>query len=85
MLWTKYIRTVLIQIYLPASFKLIPLIVSVLCTGQTILNFSETTGPTKAKNQVALPWDRGKDGKLIQTIEVICCHALLSTPGGGGH
>ena len=29
------------------------------------------------------PRERGKDGKLIQMIKVICCYSLLSTPGGG--
>ena len=31
----------------------LPLIVSVLCSGQNIRRFSETTGPTEAKFQVA--------------------------------
>ena len=30
--------------------------------------FSETTKPTEAKFHVAPPWDRGRDGKLIQMI-----------------
>ena len=32
---------------------------------------------------MAPPWDRGKDGKLIQMIKVICCNSLLSAPGPG--
>ena len=40
------------------SFKLIPPIVSVLCSGQNIRKLSETTGPTEAKFHVAPPWDR---------------------------
>ena len=54
--------------------SLIPLIVSVLCSGQKIRKLYETTGPTEAKFHVASPWDRGKDGKLIQLIKVICCY-----------
>ena len=50
------------------SFKLRPLIVSVLCSGQNIRKLSETTVPTEAKFHVAPPWDGGKDGKLIQMI-----------------
>ena len=46
----------------------LPLIVPVLCSGQNILKFSKTIGPTEAKFPVAPPWDRGKDGKLIQMI-----------------
>ena len=45
-----------------------PLIVTVLCSGQKIRKFSETTEPAEAKFHVASPWDRGKDGKLIQMI-----------------
>ena len=40
------------------------LIVSVLCSGQYIYKFSETTGPTEVFH-MAPPWDRGKDGNLI--------------------
>ena len=40
------------------------LIVSVLCSGQYISKFSETTGPTEVFH-MAPPWDRGKDRKLI--------------------
>ena len=43
-------------------------VVSVLCFGQNIRKLSETTGPTETKFHVAPPWDRGKDGKLIQLI-----------------
>ena len=32
---------------------------------------------------MAPPLARGKDGKLIQIIKVICCYSLLSTPGAG--
>ena len=32
------------------------------------LKFSETTGPIEAKNHVAPPWDRGKDGKFIEWV-----------------
>ena len=45
---------------------MIPLIVSVLSSGQNIRNFSETTGLTEAKFHVAPPWNRGKDGKFIK-------------------
>ena len=31
-----------------------------------VFKFSEATGPTEAKFHVAPPWDRGKDGKLIE-------------------
>ena len=65
------------------SSKLIPLIVSVFCSGQNIRKFSETAGPTEAIFHVAPPWDRGKAGKLFQMIKVNCCYSLLSTPGGG--
>ena len=57
------------------SLKLIPLIVSVLCSGKNIRKFSETTGPTKAKFHVVTPFDRGKDGNLIQMTKVICCYS----------
>ena len=40
----------------------------VLCSRQNIRKFSETTGPTETKFHVAPPWDKGKDGKLIQII-----------------
>ena len=45
-----------------------------------MLKYSETTGPTEAKFNGAPPWDRGKDGKLIQ---MFCCYSLLSTPEDG--
>ena len=38
------------------------------CSGHNIRKFSETTGPMEAKFHVAPPWNRGKDGKLIQII-----------------
>ena len=53
-----------------------------LCSGQTIRKFSEPTEQTEDKFHVAPSWDRGKDGKLIQMILVICCYLLLSNPGG---
>ena len=46
----------------------LPIIVPVLDSGQNILKFSKIIGPTEAKFPVAPPWDRGKDGKLIQMI-----------------
>ena len=63
----------------------IPPIVSVLFSGQNIRKFSKTTGPTEAKFHVASTLDRGKDGKLIEMIYVICCCALLPIPWGRGH
>ena len=45
-----------------------------------VFKLSKRTGPIEAKFYVAPPWVRGKDGKLIQMIEVI---SLLSTPGSG--
>ena len=47
----------------------------------SVFKFSETTGPTDVKFHVAPPWDRGKDGTLIQMIKVICCYSLSSNPG----
>ena len=41
---------------------------SALCSRQNIRKFSSTTGQTEAKLRVAPPWDRGKDGKLVQII-----------------
>ena len=32
---------------------------------------------------VTSPWNRGKDGNLIQMILVFCRYSLLSTAGGG--
>ena len=48
-----------------------------------LFKFSETTKPNEVKFHVAPPWNRRKDGKLIQMIKVICCYSLLSIPGGG--
>ena len=45
-----------------------------------VFKLSETTGPTET-----FPGDRGKDGKLVQTIKAICCYSLLSTTGGRGY
>ena len=45
-----------------------------------VLKYSETTWRTKAKFNGAPPWDRGKDGKLIQ---MFCCYSLFSTPVDG--
>ena len=55
-----------------------------LCSGQNIRKFSETTGPTEAKLHVEPPCDRGKDGKLIQMIYVTFCYSFLSIPVGAG-
>ena len=41
------------------------LLYSVLYSAQYICKFSETTGPTEAFH-VTPPWERGKDGELIQ-------------------
>ena len=66
-----YTVLLLIKIYLPVKIQVIPLMVPALCSGQYIRKFSETIRPTEAFH-VAPPWDRGKDGKLIQMIWVIC-------------
>ena len=62
-----YTVLLLIEIYLLVKFQVIPLIVSVLCSGQYIRKFSETSEPTESFH-VAPTWDGGKDGKLIQMI-----------------
>ena len=40
-------------------------VISVLCSAQYVCKFSETTVPTEAFH-VTPPWEKGKDGKLIQ-------------------
>ena len=55
----------LIDIYLQVKFLVDPSYISVLCSAQYICKFSETIEPTEAFH-VTPPWERGKDGKLIQ-------------------
>ena len=56
----------------------------VLCSAQYIYKFSETTGPTEAFH-VTPPWERGKDGKLIQNGLVHLLIVITVNPGGRGH
>ena len=60
-----YTVLLLIDIYLPVKFLGDTSYISVLCSAQYICKFSETTEPTEAFH-VTPPWERGKDGKLIQ-------------------
>ena len=60
-----YTVLLLIDIYLPVKFLVDTSNISVLCSAQYICKFSETTGPTEAFH-VTPPWERGKDGKLLQ-------------------
>ena len=46
-----------------------------------VFKFSETTGPTEAKFYVTPPWDRGKDGKLIQRSFVVIHYCQLLGAG----
>ena len=54
----------------------------VLCSAQCICKFSETTGPTEAFH-VTPPWERGKDGKLIQNGLVHLLIVITVNPGAG--
>ena len=60
-----YTVLLLIDIYLPVKFLVETSNISVLCSAQYICKFSETTEPTEAFH-VTPPWERRKDGKLIQ-------------------
>ena len=60
-----YTVLLLIDIYLPVKFLVDASNISVICSAQYICKFSETTEPTEAFH-VTPPWERGKDGKLIQ-------------------
>ena len=60
-----YTVLLLVDIYLPVKFLVDTSYISVLCSAQYICKFFETTEPTEAFH-VTPPWERGKDGKLIQ-------------------
>ena len=60
-----YTVLLLINIYLLVKFQVETSYIYVLCSAQYICKFSETTGPTEAFH-VTPPWERRKDGKLIQ-------------------
>ena len=55
-----------------------------LCSEQYIREFSETTGQTEAFH-VAPPWDRGKDGMLIQNDLGHLLLVIIVNPRGRGH
>ena len=57
--------------------------ISVVCSAQYICKISETTGPTEAFH-VTPPWERGKDGKLIQNDLGHLLIDIIVNPGGGG-
>ena len=61
------------------SFKLIPLIVSVLCSGQNIRKFSETTGPTEAYHVAGKRWKAYSNDLGYLLLFIIVNH------GGWGH
>ena len=69
-----YTVLVLIEIY----FKLIPFIVSVLCSGQNFCKFSETTEPTIDKFYVAPPLDRGKGSYLPKNVFVCFFNCIFN-------
>ena len=77
-----YTVLLLIDIYLPVKFLVDTSYISVFFSTQYICKFSETTGPTEAFH-VTPPWERGKDGKLIQMIKVLLI-VIIVNPGGGG-
>ena len=77
-----YTVLLLFDIYLPAKFLVHTSYISVLCSAQYICKFSETTEPTGALH-VTPPWQRGKDGKLIQNDLGHLLKSLLLTRGRG--
>ena len=54
-----------IYMYLSVKFLVDTSYISVSCSAQYLCKFSKTIGPTEAFH-VTPPWERGKDGKLIQ-------------------
>ena len=78
-----YTVLLLIDIYLPVKFLVDTSYTFVLCSAQYVCKFSETTGPTEAFH-VTTPWERGKDGKLIQNDLGHLLIVAIVNPGGGG-
>ena len=72
-----------IYIYLPVKYLVDTSYISVLCSAQYICKFSETTGPTEAFH-VTPPWERGKDGKLIQNDLGHLLIVIIVYQGAGG-
>ena len=56
--------------------------ISVLFSAQYSCTFSETTGSTEAFH-VTPPWERGKDGKLIQNDLGHFLKVIIVNPGAG--
>ena len=78
-----YTVLLLIDISLPVKFLVDTCYISVLCSSQYICKFSETTEPTEAFH-VTPPWERGKNGKLIQNDLGHLLIVIIVIPGGGG-
>ena len=72
-----------IDIYLPVKLLVDTSYISVLCSAQYICKFSESTGPTEAFH-VTPPWERGKDGNLIQNDLGHLLIVIIVNQGGGG-
>ena len=56
------------EINLPLKFQVDTFYSFCVMLWKEYYKISESTGPSEAKFYVAPPWDRGKDGKLIQMI-----------------
>ena len=77
-----YTVLLLIDIYLPVKFLVDTSYISVLCSAQYICKFSETIVPIEAFH-VTPPWEREKDGKLIQNNLGHLLIVIIVNPWGG--